>query len=301
MELLMERITAIGEILYDIYPETKNLGGAPLNFLYHIHKFTDKGNIISRIGNDILGDNALHFIKGSGVSADYIQIDHLHPTGVTTVLLDEDKVPSFRIDKDRAYDFIENNSEIEKLVEEETDCLYFGSLAQRNEVTRNTIQGLLGKRIKYFCDLNIRQKFYTEEIIIRSIKSANVLKINIDELKLINKIIFKKEYSFETSTNDLIKNFKIELLAVTKGADGSTLFYKNEIDECKNLSGEVEDTLGAGDAFASVLCIGYLRGWKLSRTNQLANEFAGEICKIKGALPETDVVYFKFKEKMNSE
>ena len=297
----MEKITAIGEILYDVYPETKNLGGAPLNFLYHVYKLTGKGNIISRIGNDVLGKNALNFLEDSGMKTYYIQIDHLHPTGATTVTLDEKRVPSFRIDENRAYDFIEGTSEIEKLVKEETDCLYFGSLAQRNKVTRNTIQNLWGKDIKYFCDLNLRQKFYTEEIIEKSIKSANVLKINIDELKLINNIIFKKEYSFETSTNDLIKNFNIELLAVTKGANGSTLFYKNETDDCGNLSGEVVDTLGAGDSFASILCIGYLRGWKLSKTNRLANEFASEICKIEGALPKTDEIYSRIKEKMNSE
>ncbi len=186
-------------------------------------------------------------------------------------------------------------------MKKETDCLYFGSLAQRNEITRNTIQDLLGKEIKYFCDLNLRQNFYTEEIITRSIKSASVLKINIDELKLINEIIFKKEYSFERSTDDLLKNFKIEMLAVTKGAKGSTLFYKDEVDDCGNLSVEVVDTLGAGDSFASILCIGYLRGWKLSKINRLANEFASEICKIEGALPKTDEVYLKIKEKMNSE
>jgi len=297
----MEKITAVGEILFDVYPETRNLGGAPLNFLYHIFKFTGKGKIISRVGNDVLGENARDFLKSNNIPTDYIQIDHLHPTGVTSVMLDANKVPSFHIDEDRAYDFIENNSEIEKLVEEETDCLYFGSLAQRNNVSRNIIQNLLGKKIKYFCDLNLRQNFYSEEVISTSLKSADVLKINLDELELINRIVFKKEYSFEAATADLIKCFNIELLAVTKGADGSTLFYKNEIDECKNLSGEVEDTLGAGDAFASVLCIGYLRGWKLSRTNQLANEFAGEICKIKGALPESEAVYFKFKKIMNSE
>ena len=175
----MERITAIGEILFDIYPETKNLGGAPLNFLYHIHKFTGKGNIISRIGNDVLGKNAIDFIQNNGISTEFIQMDHLHPTGVTTVALDENRGPSFRIDEDRAYDFIESSSEIGHLVNEDTDCLYFGSRAQRNEVTRNTIQSLLGKGIKYFCDLNIRQKFYTEEIINKSLAVANVLKINL--------------------------------------------------------------------------------------------------------------------------
>lgn len=295
----MEKITAIGEILFDIYPESANLGGAPLNFLYHVHKLTGKGNIISRVGNDVLGEKALNFLNNRGVNTGYIQIDHIHPTGVTTVVLDEKKVPSFRIDVDRAYDFIEGTPEIENLVRKETDCLYFGSLAQRHEVTRNTIQSFLDKEIKYFCDLNLRQNFYSEEIIINSIKSANVLKINIDELKLVNKIVFKKGYSFETATSDLLKNFNIELLAITKGADGSTLFCENEVDDFKNFSGEVVDTLGAGDAFASMLCIGFLRGWKPGKINQLANEFAGEICKIKGALPQSDELYAGIKEKMN--
>ena len=297
----MEKITAIREILYDVYPETKNLGGAPLNFLYHIHKLTGKGNIISSVGNDVLGNNAIDFIKNSGISTEFIQMDRLHPTGVTTVLLDENKVPSFRIDEDRAYDFIENSSEIGHLVNEDTDCLYFGSLAQRNEVTRNTIQSLLGKGIKYFCDLNIRQNFYTEEIINKSLAAAHVLKVNLDELNLINELFFKKGFSLQTTANDLMRKFGIDLLAVTKGKDGSTLFHKNEINECKTSSSQIVDTLGAGDAFASVLCIGYLRGWKLIKTNKLANEFANEICKIEGALPKTDEVYFKFKIRMSND
>ena len=296
----MEKITAIGEILYDVYPETRNLGGAPLNFLYHVNKLTGKGNIVSRVGNDIFGNNALDFIKGSGISVDYIQIDHLHPTGVTTVLLDENKVPSFRIDEERAYDFIESSSEINHLVNEETDCLYFGSLAQRNEVTRNTIQGLLDKRVIYFCDLNIRQNFYTEDIIRKSLAAANILKLNLDELKLINQFILKKEFSIKTIASELMKEYNIELLAVTKGEDGSTLFYNNEINNYKTSSSQIVDTLGAGDSFAAVLCIGHLRGWELSKTNKLANEFANEICKIKGALPERDDVYYELKRRMSN-
>ena len=297
----MEKITAIGEILYDVYPETKNLGGAPLNFLYHIFKFTGKGKIISRVGNDVLGENARDFLKNNNIPTNYIQIDNLYPTGVTTVVLDENKVPSFRIDEDRAYDFIESTSEINYLVNEETDCLYFGSLAQRNKITRDTIRSLFNKKIKYFCDLNIRQNFYTEDIIHKSLVASDILKINLDELKLINQLILKMEFSVKAIASDLMKEYNIELLAVTKGEDGSTLFYKNEINDYKTSLSKVVDTLGAGDAFAAVLCIGHLRGWKLSRTNQLANEFAGEICKIKGALPETEALYFKFKEKMNSE
>lgn len=297
----MENITAIGEILYDIYPETKNLGGAPLNFIYHVNKFTIKGNIISRVGNDDLGNNAINFIKSSGIPTNYIQVDHLHSTGVTTVTLDKNKVPSFRIDEDRAYDFIEQTPEILQLINENTDCLYFGSLAQRNKNTRETIQTLFNKNIKYFCDINIRQKFYTRQILIDSLNTATAVKLNLSELKLMNDFFLDEPFDIQITSKKLMKKYNIELLAVTKGEDGSTLFYKDEINDFKTSSSQVVDTLGAGDAFASVLCIGYLRGWKLSKTNKLANEFANEICKIEGALPETDDIYYKLKKKISND
>jgi len=297
----MEKITAIGEILYDIYPETKNLGGAPLNFLYHIHKFTGQGYIISRVGNDDLGHNAVDFVKSSGIITNYIQIDQLHPTGVTTVTLNKNKVPSFRIDEDRAYDFIEKTSEILQLINESTDCVYFGSLAQRNKVTRETIQTLFNKKIKYFCDINVRQKFYTRQILYDSLNAATAVKLNLDELILMNDLFLDEPFDIQVAPKKLMNKFNIELLAVTKGEDGSTLFYKDQVDDYKTTASDIVDTLGAGDAFASVLCIGYLRGWKLSKTNKLANEFANEICKIEGALPKTDEVYLKLKEKMDSE
>jgi fructokinase len=295
----MEKITAIGEILFDIYPETKNLGGAPLNFLYHVYKLTGEGNIISRVGNDILGDKAIEFLKASGISTNYIQIDHLHPTGVANVKLNKNKVPTFRIDEEHAYDFIEDTDNVNQLINKKTDCLYFGSLAQRSKVTRDTIQSLLGKKIKYFCDLNIRQKFYTKEIIKKSLANTDALKINLDELKLINKLIFGDRFSLQKTVNKVIEKFEIELLAVTKGEDGTVLFSPNEVDKYKNTPSEIVDTLGAGDAFAAVFCIGYLRKWELGKTNKLANEFAAEICKIRSALPNDDTLYFKLKEKMN--
>jgi fructokinase len=295
----MEKITAIGEILFDIYPETKNLGGAPLNFLYHVQKLTGKGNIISCVGNDVLGNKVIEFLKSSGIPTSYIQIDHLHLTGVANVKLNKNKVPTFRIDENRAYDFIEITDKVNQLINKKTGCLYFGSLAQRNKVTRDTIKSLFGKKIKYFCDLNIRQKFYTKEIINKSLLNADALKINIDELRLINKLLFGDRFSLEKDANKVLEKFNIELLAVTKGKDGSTLFTKNETDDYKTTLSGIVDTLGAGDAFAAVFCIGYLRKWKLNKINKLANDFASEICRIKGALPQTEKVYSKIKVKMN--
>jgi fructokinase len=298
--LKMPKITAIGEILCDIYPESNNLGGAPLNFLYHIYKLTGQGNIISRIGSDDLGKNVLDFLNNSGIYCGYIQEDNKHPTGVTTVKLDENKVPTFNIDINSAYDFIERSKQLDKLIELETDCLYFGSLAQRSKVTRRTIQSLLNMKTKYFCDLNIRPPFYTKEVIEESITAANVLKVNIDELELVHGLFSKNGFDLKNSSSELMKTFNIDLLAVTRGAEGSVLMRDTMIDDFKIDPLEVIDTVGAGDAFSAILCMGYLKNWDLSLINQLANEFAIEICKIKGALPENDSVYKKFNKEIKN-
>ncbi len=297
----MPAVTAIGEIVFDVYPTSKALGGAPINFLYHVFKLTGQGTIVSRVGHDVLGENVRRFLISNGISIEFIQQDHKHPTGITNVTLDEQKVPSFSIDSDRAYDFIENTSELQTLIENETDFLYFGSLAQRSEVSRNTIQSLFGKGIKYFCDLNIRQNFYTKEILIRSIKSADVLKVNIDELELLNKLLVGNEFDVMQTSFELMSKYNIDLMAITKGAGGATLIKDEKTDHYKLEAKEVADTLGAGDAFASILCVGYLYNWQLPLINKTANEFAAEICKIKGALPEDDSLYEKIKKKISDE
>jgi len=297
----MPAVTAIGEILFDVYPTSKALGGAPINFLFHIFKLTGQGTIVSRVGHDVLGEKVIRFLTGNGIAIDYIQDDHKHPTGITNVKLNEQKVPTFNIDTDRAYDFIENTPELQMLVANETDCLYFGSLAQRSKVSRNTIQSLFGKNIKYFCDLNIRQDYFSEDIITCSIQSADVLKVNVDELKLLNDLLIGNKFDIMQTSFELMKKFNIDLMAITKGADGSTLIRNKKADHFQIEIKEVFDTLGAGDAFASILCIGYLQGWALSLINKTANEFAGEICKIEGALPGEDSIYENLKKKMVDE
>jgi fructokinase len=295
---IMKKIAAFGEILFDIYPDSKNLGGAPLNFVYHINKMTANGRIISRVGNDLLGREAVEFLNSQGLATNSIQIDTKNLTGAAMVSLDEKGVPSFTIEESRAFDFISIDDAVIKLVENETECLYFGTLAQRNKVSRTTLQSLLNKRIKYFYDVNIRQNFYTKEIIFQSLKNANAVKLNLDELKLLNEIFLNEDFELYSSSKLLMKKFSIDLLAVTKGGDGSVLFRGEETNEHKSEVRDVIDTVGAGDAFASIFCVGYLNNWDLKRINKLANEFAAEICLINGALPKDDKVYERYKNEI---
>jgi fructokinase len=297
----MNRVTAVGEILFDIYPTSKKLGGAPLNFLYHVFKLTGQGNMVSRVGKDILGSNIFEFLNNNNLPVEYIQEDHLHPTGVASVSLNEKSEPTFTIDEERAYDFIEKTSLLEKLINEETDCLYFGTLAQRRNVSRETIQSLFGKNIKYFCDLNIRQKFYSKEIIETSLKAANILKVSASELKLLNDLFIKEDFETEKTARKIITGFDIDFLAVTLGGEGSLIIKKEETNHYKSKPVEIIDTVGAGDAFASIFCIGCLQNWELDKINKLANDFASELCKINGALPRTDEIYEMMRKRIENE
>ncbi|MBK7500324.1 MAG: carbohydrate kinase [Ignavibacteriales bacterium] len=291
-------ITSIGEILFDIYPNHKRLGGAPLNFIYHVKKLTDNGNIISRVGKDVLGNKAVNDLKHSGLSFDYIQHDNLHPTGMAIVHLDDSGIPNFKIDTDSAYDFIEMNDENENLIIADTDCLYFGTLAQRSELSRKTIQSFFNRGLKYFADLNLRQNYYDEEVLSASLKAADFIKVNYEEMHILNDIILQSEYHTEKVAYELMEKFEINMIAVTRGKDGSSIFENGKRYDHSNVDVKVVDTTGAGDAFAAVLCVGYLHGLEIPYINKLANDFASEICQFEGALPKYDRIYESFRELM---
>ena len=294
----MNKIVAFGEILFDIYADSRNLGGAPLNFIYHINKLTGRGKIISRVGEDELGKEATNFLISKGLLTNAIQLDNEHRTGAANITLDEKGVPNFIIEQNRAYDFININESAAAEILKDIDCLYFGTLAQRNDVSRNSLHSLFNKPIKYFCDVNLRQKYYTKEILSDCLKEANVLKLNLDELKIMSDLFINEQFEINATSKKLMSIFNIEMLAVTKGTNGSSLFKGEEVNEHKPQTSKVVDTVGAGDAFASILCLGYLNNWELQKINKLANEFASQICLINGALPKDDSVYDRFKEEI---
>ena len=301
----MNSITSIGEILFDIVGEKEKLGGAPFNFIYHVINLMGKGNFISRVGNDRLGKMILGFLESKNISSDYIQLDEEHSTGEAKAEMDSDKIPIWAIKSNTAYDFIELNNGITELIDKSTDCIYFGTLAQRMEKSGGTIQSLFNKNLKYFCDLNIRQDFYSKEIIEVSLRAANVVKLNQDELRLVYNLFIESSglsFSMESAVDYLIKEFNIELLCVTMGDEGAVLYNVN--DSCfyrvKINDNEIADTIGAGDAYAAILCIGYLNHWEIRKINMMACEFASEIVKIKGALPGDDLIYSEFREEIGA-
>jgi len=292
----VHRITAIGEILFDIYPEKKRLGGAPFNFLYHIWKITGVANFISGIGNDENGKEILGYLNSAGFNTKYILIDKEHPTGTVQVKLLEDKTPQFIMSSDNSGDFIKLNDSIEQLVRNETDLLYFGTFSQRKETTRSTINSLLGKRIKYFCDLNLRHDFFTREVIETALIASNVVKVNQDELNIISKEIYEPGLELNILAHKIIQDFAINLLCVTRGAEGAMLVTKNEADTYKISVANPVDTLGAGDAYAAILCLGYLNNLPIKEINLLANRFATDICMVEGALPIDDTIYSEYRK-----
>ncbi|GAB4287080.1 MAG: carbohydrate kinase [Ignavibacteriaceae bacterium] len=292
----MHRITSIGELLFDVYPEGKKPGGAPFNFIYHIRKITGQGNFISRIGTDEYGREMIGFLRKNRIPLKFIQIDEMHPTGFAKPVLNENKVPYWFIAENSAYDFIKADESIMNLINKDTDCLYFGTLAQRHVISRSTIRILFNKPVKYFCDLNLRQNFYNDEILDSSLKAADILKLNEDEFQIISERLLNPADDTDRIAESLLQAYKIELLCITKGEKGSVIYTKTEKNETFQELEKPVDTVGAGDAFAAVLCLGYLKGLKISDINELASGFAAEIVQINGALPADDKIYNSIKK-----
>ncbi len=255
-----------------------------------------KANFISSVGNDDNGKELLEFLSSAGFNTDTISIDHKFPTGTVQVTLDEYKVPNFIIASECSFDHLLLNNTARKIIDKETDLLYFGTFTTRKEFSRKTVSSLLNyPSKKYFCDLNLRHDFYTKEFIEKTFRVCNVIKINEYELDILKRLFMLPNDNF-FAINKLIDKFNIELVGLTLGEKGSELYTNSESDKFKRIIEEpVIDTLGAGDAFAAILCLGYLFKLPLKQINTLANDFALEICMINGALPKNDKIYKKYK------
>ena len=281
---MRHKIVGLGEILWDVFPERKVLGGAPANFAYHISQFGFDGCAVSATGNDPLGTEILDSLAQR-------QLNHLiektdFPTGTVKVSIDNWGVPCYEICEDAAWDNIPFTPAIAEIAKE-TQVVCFGSLAQRHEVSRATIHAFLDAMpkdsLKIF-DINLRLHYYTKEVIERSLERADILKINDEEVVKIAQL-FGWNLSEKEVCKRLLSMYNIDILILTKGTEGSWVLTPKEESFLATPKISIADTVGAGDSFTAAFIASHLHGRCLSASHQLAVEVSAYVCQQHGAMP----------------
>ncbi len=278
-------LVGLGEILWDLLPSGKVLGGAPANFAFHAQALGAEGIVVSCVGDDEAGQEILHAVSSLSLSREYVFTDMIRPTGAVCVDVDQDGQPTYTIFEKVAWDFIPWNQRLLSLAEK-LDAVCFGSLAQRAAVSRSTIHSFLSRvrpgTLKIF-DINLRPPFISREVIETSLELTNILKINARELQTLAGFL-SLTGNEEAICRSLLSLYDLQLVALTRGSLGSTLFSSDEkISNHPGFEVDVIDTVGAGDSFTAALAIGLLKGHSLDRTNENANRVASYVCTQSGA------------------
>jgi fructokinase len=280
------KVIGLGEVLWDLLPSGPQLGGAPANFAYHAHALGARAQVITRVGNDQLGREILNRLEAMGLAGPTVQMDEAAPTGTVTVALTGNGIPEFTIHEAVAWDSIAATHSALAAVRE-ADAICFGSLAQRGEISRNAIQRLVAAAPAAawrIFDINLRQHFYNREIIEQSLKLANVLKLNDGELPVMAKM-FGIEGLDRQVIEALAKRYSLQVVALTRGPEGSLLYRGGRWSEHGAGQVEIKDTVGAGDSFTAALCLGLLGQMDLDEINAAASQVAAFVCGCAGATP----------------
>jgi fructokinase len=288
----MKRFTVVGlgELLWDLLPDGKQLGGAPANFAYMTSLLGDEGLVASRVGSDALGRSAARRLQRLGLKSSYLQVDSSHHTGTVKVQVDSAGQPTFEIAESVAWDFFQWTTEWHDLAEQ-ADAVCFGCLAQRSPRSRATVRaflGAVGQRAVRIFDVNLRQAFYSAETLHESLRLTDILKLNQDELPAVVKLLGHPFQDEETSARWLRGTYKLKLVCVTRGAIGSLLVGEKETSKHPGCKIRVVDTVGSGDAFTAALVYHYLRRASLSTLNEAANRMGSWVAGQTGATPSRD-------------
>lgn len=281
------KLVGIGEVLWDLLPDGKQLGGAPANFAYHACALGSEARIISRVGRDANGRALLERLAQLGVPTDCVEIDPDAPTGTVSVQIAPDGQPHFTIHENVAWDHLAGEANAARAVAE-ADAICFGTLAQRGERSRKTIGRLLAgapAESLRILDVNLRQEFYSRDIIEQSLARANVLKVNDAELPRLAEM-FGISGDAREQLSQLAARHHLRVVACTRGAHGSLLLANGRWSDHPGVPTRVADTVGAGDAFTAAMTLGLLAGWDLDEINRRANDVAAYVASCAGATPE---------------
>jgi fructokinase len=289
-------VIGVGEVLWDLLLTGPQLGGAPANFAYHAHALGAEAQVITRVGKDDYGREIIRRFHEMGLPETGVQIDETAPTGTAKVALSGDGLAHFTIQENVAWDSMAVTDEA-VAVARRADAICFGSLAQRCEASRNTIQCLVAATprdaLRVF-DINMRQQFYSRDVVEKSFRLANVLKLNDDELPRLADM-FRLTGSTEDQIGQLAQTFGLRLVALTRGPNGSLLYQKDNGEvrwsDCPSRPVKVVDTVGAGDSFTAALVLGVVRKMDLDEINTVANEVARYVCSQPGATPALPIEF----------
>lgn len=298
-------ILVLGEILFDVFPADKRIGGAPFNFAFHLSHLGFSVRFVSRVGHDALGRELLDFLGTHGFAAGDVQQDNAYPTGTVTVSMDPDGSHTFSIVPDTAYDHIEFNTHVKELCKSGPDLVYFGILIQRTPAGRKLIQNVLAavpsSTVK-FCDINLRPDCYTRPVLDDAVAASDMLKLNHEELDL---LVPGDGRSLPDRAAGLIRNpgepHGPGTVILTRGEKGSIWAVgQGEPEQAPGTAAGINiiDTVGAGDAYSAMAAAGRLSGLPDRETMGLAQRFAAGICGIRGALPQDLSFYTEFKSRL---
>lgn len=280
-------VVGLGEILWDLLPSGRQLGGAPANFAYCSQLLGNRGIVASRIGRDQLGQDIRATLERAGLTHQFLQFDDSQPTGTVRVQLDSSGQPKFEITQPVAWDYLEWTEDWKKLANS-ADAVCFGSLAQRCPKARKTVFNFLsatGTETLRICDINLRQKFYSAEIIRESFVLANAVKLNHEEVPQVRQLLEMSEGSDQLFCQNLIRQFELKWVCVTRGANGSLLCSPGDTHEHVGYRVKVKDTIGSGDAFTAGLVFEYSRHRPLAEMNETANRMGAWVASHSGAMP----------------
>ncbi|MFT3993230.1 MAG: carbohydrate kinase [Dysgonomonas sp.] len=285
-------VVGLGEILWDVFPERKVLGGAPANFAYHVSQFGFNGYTVSAIGEDLLGKEILSNLEDKKLN--YLLETTDYPTGTVQVTLNKSGVPQYEICENVAWDNIPFTVRTENLAKN-TQTVCFGSLAQRSAVSRETIRKFIAampeNSLKIF-DINLRLDYYTKEVIEESLQMANMMKINDEEVVKVA-TLFGWAGEEQDICRRLLNEYNLDILILTKGTDGSFVFTPRQTSYQPTPKIHVADTVGAGDSFTAAFVAAYLHGERIEDAHQLAVEVSAYVCLQHGAMPKLADAYLE--------
>jgi fructokinase len=276
-------ILCVGEVLWDALPEGLFLGGAPFNVACHLRAAGTPVSMVSRVGHDRLGEEALRRAARYGVGMDLVQVDEALPTGFVSVTVDDAGIPTYEIVAPAAWDAIAASDALLARAED-ARAIVFGSLAQRHATSRRTIERLLDSKALKVFDVNLRPPFEDREVVRRSLQRADVVKLSDAEMRQVADWFDLRGNLHDTAAR-LAESFDCAVVCVTRGSNGAALWQEGTWSEHAGFTVEVKDTVGAGDAFLAVLLVGLLSGSDDGMLLQNANLIGAYVATQFGALP----------------